>query len=149
MANDGGAFRRAALTTGIVATIAFFGLSAYFPWIVGLNFVLGVAAGLLSLGTLHWMVYGIPAGDAARGRRALMAAGVLHLGKYALIALALYLLFAGGWAHAPALAAGFSLPTAVLCLKEAGRRLNSRLGVPTAESSDPSEGLRESPRVEE
>lgn len=149
MASDGGAFRRVALTTGVVATIGFFGLAAYFPWIVSLNFVLGVAAGLVSLGTLHWMVYGIPAEDAARGRRALLAAGVLHLGKYALIALALYLLFAGGWAHAPALAAGFSLPTAVLCLKEAGRRLNSRVGVPTAESSETKEGIGESPSVED
>jgi len=149
MAGDRGAFRRVALTTGIVATIAFFGLAAYFPWIVGLNFVLGVAVGLASLGTLNWMVYGIPADDAARGRRALLAAGVLHLGKYALIALALYLLFAGGGAHAPALAAGFTLPTAVLCLKEAGGRLNSRLGLPTAEPSETKEGIGEPPGVED
>ena len=145
MASDGGAFRRVALTTGVVTIIAFFGLATYFPWIVSINFVLGVAAGLVSLGTLHWMVYGIAADDPLRGRQALAVAGLLHLGKYALIALALYLLFASGWAHAPALAAGFTLPTAVLCLKEAGRRLNSKLGVPTTESHEVNEGIGESP----
>ena len=55
--------------------------------------------------------------------------GLLHIGKYGLIAAGLYLLFSADAANAPALAAGFTLPTAVLCLKEAGRRVNAKIGV--------------------
>jgi hypothetical protein len=147
MGSDRGTFGRLASTTLVVAAIAFFGLATYFPWIVPINLALGTAIGLVSLGALHWMVHGLTASDPGRGRQALWVVGMLHVGKYGLIGLALYLLFAGGYAHAPALAAGFTLPTAVLCLKEAGRRLNLRLGVEGRKSTETEETVRGSPGV--
>jgi hypothetical protein len=73
------------------------------------------------------MVRGL--GAAADGRkRRLWVSGALHLGKYILIGAAFYLLLRFGSASAPGLAAGFTVPTAVLCLKEAGRRVNAKVG---------------------
>ncbi len=147
MTSDRGRFQRLVLTTLVVGTIVFFGLAAYFPWVVSINFALGVAAGLASLGTLNWMVFGLTADSSERPARALWAVGALHLGKYALIGLGLYALFAVGWAHAPGLAAGFTLPTVVLCLKEAGRRLNEKLGIRDRQSAELEETIRGSPGV--
>jgi hypothetical protein len=147
MASDSGGFHRLVLTTLVVTTIVFFGLASYFPWLVSTNFALGVATGLLSLGTLNWMVSGLAGESSGRPARGLWAVGALHLAKYALIALGLYALFAAGWAHAPALAAGFTLPTLVLCLKEAGRRLNARLGIREGQASEVEETIEGSPGV--
>jgi hypothetical protein len=147
MGSADGSFHRLVLTTLVVGTIGFFGLAAYFPWIVSINFALGVAAGLVSLGTLNWMVSGLTAGASQQGHRALWAVGALHLGKYALIGLGLYGLFAAGWAHGPALAGGFTLPTFVLCLKEVGRRLNARLGVGDGQRPELEETIGGSPGV--
>jgi hypothetical protein len=148
MTGDRGAFGRIALTSLVVAAIVFFALAAYFPWAVSINFALGMATGLVSLGSLHWMVYDLTAGEPGRRGGALWVAGILHLAKYGVIALALYALFATGRAHAPALAAGFTLPTAVLCLKEVGRRLNAGVGVQDQRPTEIEEGVRESPGVE-
>jgi hypothetical protein len=59
----------------------------------------------------------------------LLVSGVLQVLKYGLIGVAFYALFALRAANGPALAAGVTLPTAVLCLKEAGRRVNKKIGV--------------------
>lgn len=147
MGSANGRFHRLVLATLVVGTIGFFGLAAYFPWIVSINFALGVAAGLVSLGALNWMVFGLAGGGPQQGHRALWAVGALHLGKYALIGVGLYVLFAVGWAHGPALAGGFTLPTLVLCLKEAGRRLNARLGVGDAQRPELEETIGGSPGV--
>ncbi len=135
MASDDRLFPRVALTALVVAAIVFLALAAYFPWSVSLSFALGVALGLASLGSLSWLVYRVTAGDAEEARRRLLAAGLLHVGKYALIGLGFYFLFRMGWVHPLALVAGLALPTAVLCLKGAGRALNAKLGV--AEGSTP------------
>jgi hypothetical protein len=132
MASDDRLFQRVALTTAIVAAIGFFALAAYFPWKVSLNFALGVALGLASLGTLNWLVYRVTAGGTEGARRRLLAAGLLHVSKYALIGLGFYLLARMGWVHPLALVAGLTLPTAVLCLKGAGRALNDKVGVAQA-----------------
>jgi asparagine N-glycosylation enzyme membrane subunit Stt3 len=129
MARDEGLFRRVAATSLIVTVIAFCALTAYFPWPVGLSFVLGAATGLASLGTLDLLVRGLVAADAAGRQRRLLISGMLQVGKFALIAVAFYALFTSGAANGPALAAVVTLPTAVLCLKEAGRRVNRKLGV--------------------
>jgi hypothetical protein len=136
MASDDRLFHRVALTTGVVAAVAFLALAAYFPWAVSLSFALGVGLGLASLGTLSWLVYRVTAGEAEGARKRLFAAGLLHVGKYALIGLAFYLLFRMAWVHPLALVAGITLPTAVLCLKGAGRVLNDRLGVVKGPSPD-------------
>jgi hypothetical protein len=148
MASDKGAFAPLAFTTLAVAVILFFGLAACFPWIIPLNFALGAAIGLVSLGALHWMVLGLGASDPNRARRALWLPATLHLGKYALIGLVLYLLFASGYARVPALAGGFTLPTAVLCLREARGRLKTRFGVQNPASTGIEETARGSPGVE-
>ncbi|MBM3477115.1 MAG: hypothetical protein FJX75_27930 [Armatimonadetes bacterium] len=129
MASDAGLFRRVALTSLVVTAIVACALAAYFPWPVGLSFVLGVATGLASLGTLDALVRGFVTVDAQGRRSSLLVPGLLQIGKYGLIAAAFYLLFRTGAANGPALAAGVTLPTAVLCLKEAGRRVNRKLGV--------------------
>ena len=129
MASDEGLFRRVALTSLVVTAIVFCGLAAYLPFSVSLSFALGAATGLASLGTLAAMVRGLGTGERGKQKRRLWLAGLLQVGKYGLIAGGLYLLFRTGSANAPALAGGFTLPTAVLCLKEAGRRVNRRVGV--------------------
>ena len=147
MGSANGRFHRLVLTTLVVGTIGFFGLAAYFPWIISINFALGVAAGLVSLGTLNWMVSGLTAGASHESHRALWVIGVLHLGKYALIGAGLYVLFSAGWAHGPALAGGLTLPTLVLCLKEAGRRLTARIGVGNEQRPEFEETIGGSPGV--
>ncbi len=132
MARDEGLFGRVALTSLVVTVIVYCALAAYFPWPVGINFVLGAATGLASLGTLDLLVRGVVTTGAERRRRPLLIAGVLQLLKYGLIGAVFYALFACGVANGPALAAGVTLPTAVLCLKEAGRRVNRKLGVDEA-----------------
>jgi hypothetical protein len=127
MANGEGPFRRVAITSLVVTVIVFCALAAYFPWPVSISFALGAATGLASLSTLDVMVRGLGA-TADSPKRRLWAPGALHLGKYILIAIAFYLLLRFASASAPALAAGFTVPTAVLCLKEAGRRVNARIG---------------------
>ncbi|MBM3497395.1 MAG: hypothetical protein FJX74_01870 [Armatimonadetes bacterium] len=129
MARDEGLFRRVAITSLVVTAIVFGALAAYFPWPVGVSFVLGAATGLASLGTLEALVGGLTAVEAAARRRRLLVLGGVQLLKYGLIGVAFYLLFALGAANGPALAAGVTLPTAVLCLKEAGRRVNRKVGV--------------------
>jgi hypothetical protein len=127
MARDDGLFRRVAITSLVVTVIVFSALAVYFPWHVSISFALGAATGLASLGTLDAMVRGLGATTQGRKRR-LWVSGALHLAKYGLIAVAFYLLLRIGSASAPALAAGFTVPTAVLCLKEAGRRANAKTG---------------------
>jgi hypothetical protein len=129
MASDEGLFRRVVLTSLVVTAIVFCALAAYFPWAVSLSFALGAATGLASLGTLHALVQRFVTVDAEGRPRSLVVPGLLQIGKYGLIAAAFYLLFRSGAANGPALAAGVTLPTAVLCLKEAGRRVNAKLGV--------------------
>jgi hypothetical protein len=127
MAKDEGPFRRVAITSLVVTVVVFLALAAYFPWHVSISFALGAATGLASLGTLDAMVRGLGAtGDGRRHR--LWGWGALHVGKYILIGVAFYLLLRFGSASAPALAGGFTVPTAVLCLKEAGRRVNAKIG---------------------
>jgi len=137
MASDDRLFQRVALTTAVLTAIGFLALAAYFPWQVSLNFALGAALGLASLGTLNWLVYRVTAGGAEGARGRLLAAGLLHLGKYALIGLGFYLLARMRWVHALGLIAGLTLPTAVLCLKAAGRVLNDKLGVAQGPTGDP------------
>ena len=129
MARDEGLFRRVALTSLVVTVIVSCALAAYFPWPVCLSFVVGAGTGLASLGTLDALVRGLVAADGQERKRRLLVTGALQIGKYSVIAGAFYLLFRFGVANGPALAAGFTLPTAVLCLKEAGRRTNAKLGV--------------------
>jgi len=129
MARDEGLFGRVALTSLVVTAIVFGALAAYFPWPVSVSFVLGAATGLASLGTLDLLVRGLGGGDPATQRRRLLVSGVLQVLKYGLIGVAFYALFALRAANGPALAAGVTLPTAVLCLKEAGRRVNKKIGV--------------------
>jgi len=129
MGRDEGLFRRVTLTSLIVTVVVFGALTAYFPWPVGLSFVLGAATGLASLGTLEALVRGLTATELQARRRQLLVCGAVQLLKYSLIGAAFYVLFTLGAANGPALAAGVTLPTAVLCLKEAGRRVNRKLGV--------------------
>ena len=129
MASDDGLFRRVALTSLVVTVIVFCALAAVFPWPVSISFVLGAAIGLASLGTLNALVRGFVPTDAEGRRRRLLVPGVLQIGKYGLIAAVFYVLFRSGAANGPALAAGVTLPTAVLCLKEAGRRVNAKMDV--------------------
>lgn len=136
MATDEGLFRRVALTSLVVAAIVVCGLAAYFPLNVSISFALGAAAGLASLGTLAAMVRGLGEGGPEQHKRRLWVSGLFHIGKYGLIAAGLYLLFRADVASAPALAGGFTLPTLVLCLKGAGRRVNARMGLEGAEGTD-------------
>ena len=129
MARDEGLFRRVATTSLVVTAIVFGALAAYFPWPVSISFALGAATGLASLGTLDALVRGLVATEAEGRRRRLLISGALQFLKYGLIGGAFYALFVVGAANGPALAAGVTLPTAVLCLKEAGRRVNRRMGV--------------------
>jgi len=134
MARDEALFRRVGVTSLVVTGVVVTALAACFPWTVSLSFALGAATGLASLATLDAMVRGLTApGPSARKRR-LWVLSALHIGKYGLIAVGLYLLFRTGSANAPALAAGLTLPTAVLCLKEAGRRVNAGVGLGESQS---------------
>ncbi len=130
MASDDRLFQRVALTTSVVALIVFLALAAYFPrqWGVSVSFALGVAIGLASLGALSWLVYRVTEGDAEGAKTRLLLAGLLHIAKYGLVAVALYLMVRTGHVNVAALAGGILLPTAVLCLKGAGRALNAKVG---------------------
>ncbi|MGQ9731062.1 MAG: ATP synthase subunit I [Candidatus Zipacnadales bacterium] len=127
MMNDERVFQPVALITIVLVAIGFVGLAASFPLSVGTNFVLGASAGLASLGTLAAMVHRLEGREAGKGRRQLWLTGLLQLGKYGLIAGGLYILFCMGNFSVPALAGGFTLPTAVLCLREARRQRQRRV----------------------
>jgi hypothetical protein len=148
MPNDDRLFQRVALTTSVVALIVFLALAAYFPrdWGISVNFVLGVAVGLASLGTLNWLVSRVTGSTAEGTPTRLLAAGLLHLAKYGLIALGFYLLLRSGHLRVPALAGGLLLPTAVLCLKSAGRSLNARVGVGAHSAESAPDGASDTPR---
>lgn len=129
MARDDRLLRRVMVTTLVVTVIVFGALEAYFPWEVGVSFVLGVAAGVGSFALLHQMVAGVGrAGSEGKSPR-VAGMALLYVGKYLIIGAVFYLLFISGRASIPAIAAGFTLPTAVLCLKEAGRRVNKAVGI--------------------
>jgi ATP synthase I chain len=129
MVTDDGLLRRVVLTSLVVGAAVSLGLAAYLPWPAAANFAVGVAIGLASLSALAWLVSRVTDPTHQPGKAQLVVAALLNVGKYALIAAVLYLLLRSGRMQPVPLAAGFTVPTLVLCLKGAGRALNAKLGV--------------------
>ena len=129
MARDDRLLHRMTVTTLVVAVVVFVALAAYFSWSAGVSFLLGVGVGLGSFAVLWRMVSGIGRGKPEGSRGSTVGVILLYVGKYVAIAALFYALVAWGEVSIVALAAGLTLPTAVLCLKEAGRRVNKTVGV--------------------
>jgi len=129
MARDDRLLHRMTVTTSAVAVVVFVALAAYFSWSVGVSFLLGVGVGLGSIAVLWRMVSGIGRGEPEGKRGFTVGVILLYVGKYVAIAALFYALVAWGEVSIVALAAGLTLPTAVLCLKEAGRRVNNAVGI--------------------
>ena len=115
-------------------------LVSHFGWTIGANFALGVAIGLGSFALLHRAVMTMGGKPKDGQKQSLTGVALLQIGKFLVLGVAFYLLFASGKANAPALAAGVTLPTGVLCLTEAGRRVNQAVGNkgPTTPGDEPS-----------
>ena len=129
MGSDERLMARMTLTTAVVTLVVAGGLVAYFDWVIAANFVLGCALGLGSFAVLHHTVMAMGAKAGPGEKQSLTGIALLQIGKFLVLGIAFYVLFATGKANAPALAAGVTLPTVVLCLTEAGRRINKVTGV--------------------
>ncbi len=101
---------------------------AYVGLATAASFAAGVAVGLLMLVTDQFVVSRLarPRAEQPPGKWPFLA---LHIGKYALAAVVMWLVARQSLSSIAAAVGGYGLPIAVIVLKVAGERLNRRLGI--------------------
>lgn len=128
-----GFIRRVMVTSGVLGTLAFLFISAYYHWRFGLGVFIGTAWGIANFHFLAELIVTVVTPEMPNKKKA----ALLALIKFPVLYFVAYLLLTYGKLSVLSFLIGFSLLFVVAVLKVLGRLLNERL-----EKSGPPRNLK-------